>query len=126
MINDTVDILDAKIVNIGINFTMKISKDADKFVIMAAALQALKDKYMQANYIGEPFYISDIYTTVNRLKGVIDVATVQIVRKTGSNYSTHSFNIHRNLSSDGRFIQVPKNVALEVKFPDEDIRGTIV
>ncbi len=126
MINDTVDILDAKIVNIGINFTMKISKDVDKYVTMAAALQALKDKYRQASYIGEPFYLSDVYTTVNRLKGVVDVVNVQIVRKQGNNYSSHSFNIHRNLSSDGRFVQVPKNVALEVKFPDEDIRGTIV
>ena len=126
MINDTVDILDAKIVNIGINFSMKVSKDVDKYTIMSRALQTLKDKYIQSNYIGEPFYVSDIYTTLNKLKGVIDVVTVQITRKTGANYSPHTFNIQHNLSSDGRFIEVPKNVALEIKFPDEDIKGNIV
>tara|TARA_R100001163_G_C5061186_1_gene198107 strand:- start:197 stop:1999 length:1803 start_codon:yes stop_codon:yes gene_type:complete len=126
MINDTVDILDAKIVNIGINFSMKVSKDADKYTIMSRALQTLKDKYIQSNYIGEPFYVSDIYTTLNKLKGVVDVVTVQIIRKLGANYSPHTFNIEHNLSADGRFIEVPKNVALEIKFPDEDIKGNIV
>tara|TARA_R110002072_G_scaffold263383_3_gene422245 strand:- start:409 stop:1791 length:1383 start_codon:yes stop_codon:yes gene_type:complete len=126
MINDTVDILDAKIVNVGINFTMKVSKDVDKYTVMNSALQTLKSKYTQPHYIGEEFYLSEIYTLLNRIKGVIDVVTVQITKKTGTNYSSNSFNINKNLSSDGRYINAPKNVVLEVKFPEQDIRGTII
>ncbi len=126
MINDTIDILDAKVINIGINFSMKVSKDVDKYTIMEIALETLRGRYRLSGYIGEPFYISDIYTALNSIQGVVDVVKVQVLKRAGLNYSNHSFNINKNLSADGRFVVVPKNAVLEIKFPEDDIIGTII
>ena len=125
MMNDTVDILDAKIVNIGIQYSLRIDARSDKYAIQAIALSVLRDEYAESMYIGEPFYISDIYTKLNRINGVVDVVDVELIQKYGSAYSPHTFNIEDNMSPDGRYLIVPKNVVLEVKYPDQDIRGAI-
>jgi hypothetical protein len=92
---------------------------------LAACLQALKDKYNSKFNIGEPFYVSDIYKTLNLVDGVTDTKTVTIERKTGANYSQAEFSIKSNTSKDGRFIKVPQNIILEIKDLDQDIVGAV-
>ena len=125
MMNDTIDILDAKIVNIGINYSIRVDGRSDKYAIQEAALSTLKEMYEQSMFIGEPLYISDIYSTLNRINGIVDVVDVELVQKYGTAYSSHTFNIEENMSTDGRYLIVPKNVVLEIKFPDQDIRGAV-
>ena len=45
MVNDTIDILDAKIVNIGINFSVITTKDSDKYDVLQQCYLALIAKY---------------------------------------------------------------------------------
>ena len=45
MINDTVDILDAKIVNIGIDFVAKGEVESNRFLILDRATQALRARF---------------------------------------------------------------------------------
>ena len=85
----------------------------------------MKTKYKQHFYLGEPFYISGVYSTLNRVPGVVDVIDVEVIAKNSANYSSYTFNIEDNLSPEGRYIATPQNVILEIKFPDQDIRGTI-
>ena len=59
------------------------------------------------------------------MKGIIDVTHVKIVQKTGANYSTEPVDITSLYSADGSYIDCPKNVVFEIKYPDTDIRGTI-
>jgi len=35
-------------------------------------------------------------------------------------------NIKNNLSSDGRLLVCPQNVVFEIKFPESDIKGTVI
>ena len=76
-------------------------------------------------YIGEPLYITDMYSALNKVKGVVDAKRVEVKRKLGSRYSTVRFNIDEATSADGRYISVPKNVIMEIKFPDTDIKGAV-
>ena len=75
--------------------------------------------------IGEPLYISSIYTMLNRLEGVLDVKSVKILPKDGTLYSDATFDFADQRSADGTYITVPDNVVLELKFPGVDIQGTI-
>ena len=50
---------------------------------------------------------------------------VRITNKFGGQYSNIGYNIRENTTPDGRYIDVPRNVILEIKFLDTDIRGTI-
>lgn len=126
MMNDSVDILDARIVNIGINFVIVPEREKNKFDILATASAVLRNKMATVGDIGSPFYITDIYKILNDVDGVVDVVDVRVERKVGSNYSTTFFNISDNTSFDRRYIMVPEDTILEVKFPSTDIQGAIV
>jgi hypothetical protein len=125
MISDTIDILDAKVVNIGVEFEVVADEESNKFQILSDCNQAVRDVLAITPYIGEPLYITDIYSALNKVKGVVDAKRVNITRKLGARYSTTRFNINEAMSADGRYISIPKNVIAEIKFPDTDIKGAI-
>ncbi len=123
MMNDTVDILDAFVLNIGIEFIIKTVAGADRSDVLREAIQSLKDKYSTGFFIGEAIYISDIYSELKKNTNVLDVIKVKIITKTGANYSSIDFQINKNLSPDGSYLICPKNAIFEIKFPDSDIKG---
>jgi hypothetical protein len=125
MINDTIDILDAKIVNIGIDFVAKADVEVNRFLVLDRANQALRERYAQKMDIGEPFYITEIYKTLQDVDGIIDVLSVNVTQKTGTGYSDTFFDLEAQISADGRYIEVPLNAILEIKNPDQDILGAI-
>jgi len=124
MINDTIDILDAVIVNVQVNFVILVESDMNASVVLNQCLNTLKEKYSVKFNLGEPFYISDIYKTLNAVNGVIDTKNVVITRKTGLNYSQAEFSIEKNIVNN-RYIDVPQNVILEIKNLDQDIVGAV-
>lgn len=128
MINDTVNILDAKILNIGIEFSILSSLDYDKFDVLEAAKRAVVNKFNVLPEIGEPFYITDVFTSLKDVVGVVDVVDVKITNENtfGGSYSDYTYNIYKNTSADGRRIRVPRDVVWEIKFPNIDIKGEIL
>ena len=125
MINDTVDILDCKIVNIGIDFVAVSDLESNRFEVLRNAQEAVKRLFRTHQDIGMPFSITKIYDVLNSVDGVVDTTKVRVYIRRGSLYATTRFNIDETISPDGRFIDVPKNVIFEVKYPDSDIRGVI-
>tara|TARA_Y100000310_G_scaffold292874_1_gene322003 strand:+ start:765 stop:2567 length:1803 start_codon:yes stop_codon:yes gene_type:complete len=125
MISDTIDILDAKIVNLGIEFTAISTMEASKFDVLNDAILQLSSYYDRKYEIGEPFYITDIFNQLNKMENIIDVTSVKIVQKEGANYSNELIDVDKSFSADGRYVDAPKNVIFEIKYPDIDIKGTI-
>ena len=125
MVNDTVDVLDAKIVNIGIEFEVVSSEEVNKYEVLDSCIRALRTKFSSPMFIGERFYLTDVYTELNKVRGVVDTAKVSLTSKTGGNYSSSSLNITQYMSLDGRYLSVPDNVILEIKYPKIDIKGTV-
>ena len=125
MMNDTIDILDPYIIDVGVEFAIKASHGVDKFALLAAATMALNKRFNTPFFIGEPLYISDIYNDLKQVRGVLDVVKVKITNKTGTNYSSNVLEISQNLSPDGDYLVVPKNAILQVRFPKMDIIGKI-
>ena len=75
--------------------------------------------------IGEPFYLTDVYTLLNDIDGVVDTEDVKVTIKNGLQYSDTRFNLNERMSADGRYIKAPLNVAFEIKYPGTDIKGTV-
>ena len=128
MINDTVDILDAKVVNYGVEFVVKANPRSDKNSVLNSCLRKIASLTAGTNNtldIGEPLYISSLYTALNRVSGVLDVKSVKIVPTSGAKYSDANFDFREQRSADGTHIIVPENVVMELKYPSVDIRGTI-
>tara|TARA_R110000803_G_scaffold30272_1_gene68336 strand:+ start:2072 stop:3865 length:1794 start_codon:yes stop_codon:yes gene_type:complete len=126
MINDTIDILDAKIINIGINFKVLPELDVNRYELLETCVQKLKDEYLNIKFnVGEAVYISEIYKLLNEVPGVVDTMEVELFNTVGGLYSNYRFNINSNLSDDGRFLVVPEGAAAEVLFPSTDIVGAV-
>mgnify|MGYP003337567109 CR=1 FL=1 len=68
-------------------------------------------------------YLSRIYSILNRVDGVIDVRKVNVINKTGGIYSNITLDMDKILSKDGTFFMTPQNCIMELKYPDEDIKG---
>lgn len=125
MVNDTIDILDARIVNIGINFTIVSQGESNKHAVLRRAENALRKHFMSIGDISEAVSISDIYRILNQISGVSDTADVTMVRKSGGAYSAIGFNIEDHMSFDGRYLIAPEDVIYEIRFLDTDIQGTV-
>ena len=125
MINDTLDIMDAYIINLGIEFTVLSDPNYNRFDILTQCQSALQLMFSEPLLIGEPFYITDVYHTLNNIPGVVDTPSVKIVNKNDYSYSNYQFNITAATSADGRYIQAPDNVAFEILDPTTDIVGEI-
>jgi len=126
MINDTIDILDGKVVNYGINFVAVGNSGMSKYDILNDAINQLKADLSMTPDFGEQLSISNIYTSLKKVNGIIDVVSVEIVPKLFDTYSDAQFDFKKNTTSDERYINVPLNVVMELKYPDSDIKGTIL
>ena len=130
MMNDTIDIFDAKILNLEINFTAVGELGKPKFETLELAKQRLVEYFERMPDIGEPIFVTDVYRELREVDGIIDVTDVEINQKVGTDgsrdYSTIRFDVEKAKSPDGRYIEIPKNVIYEIKFPTFDIKGVIV
>jgi len=125
MINDTIDILDPKIVSIGINFVAVVDYSQDKFEALNLAITEIENIFEQKLDIGQPIYITKIYDVLNNLDEIVDVTNVEIVDRVGSKYSSYTINLSEYVSADGRILYAPPDTIYELKFPSIDIKGTI-
>lgn len=125
MINDTIDILDANIINLGIEFEIVVEPTAERLETLSNATREVQKEFSRIRDIGEPMFVTDVYTALKKAKGVLDVTNVEIVSKSGGLYSDYFINISQNLSPDGRYVDIPEDSIFEIKFLDIDIKGTI-
>ena len=125
MVNDSLDIMDAKIINLSISFTIVTKSGYDKFRVLDQCLRVMRDRFSRHFDIAEPFSYTEVYATLNRIEGVADTVDVTIRNQNGGAYSTAGLNITKSTTPDGRYIKCPLNCVFEVKFPITDIKGGV-
>ena len=126
MLNDNIDMYEAKIINIGFDYEIIVDPTRDKTEVLNSVNRKLRTEMSEKMYIGEPFYLTKIFNTINKVDGVIDTTKVTPMLKLGSNYSNPPITIEDVKSKDGTFLKAPKNAVYEIKFFNSDIRGTAV
>ena len=123
-INDRMEIFDAKIINFGIKFDISVDSRYNKDEVVFNAISKLKTEHSTKKYIGEPIYLTEIYNSLVKTTGVVHVNTLDIYNNFGGNYSSIQFDFDKVRSKDGTFFKAPKNVIFELKYPEQDIKGT--
>ena len=126
MLNDTVDILDGHIINVGIDYQIVVAEGADRFEALRKSSLAIEELFLIHKEMGEPLYISDYFKALKDVEEVLDVINIDVINKVSGPYSNLDFDIELNTSSDGRVITPPRTALFELKFPEIDIRGTII
>lgn len=124
MINDTLDIIDARIINIYIEFVVDTSF-SDKNYVYQKCINKLAQLYKEKFDIGQSFSISQVYKTLNLIPEVIDCKKVKVKVRDGNGYAETNFDVISNLSPDGDYIYCPQDSIFEIKYIEKDLIGTV-
>lgn len=134
LLTDAVNIKDAFIVNIAINFDIVVLPDYNSNEVLLRCLETLKDYFNIDNWrINEPINLSQIYVLLDGVDGVQTVPRpdsegnggLQIYNKFNGNYSPNKYDT--KLATKQGVIYPPKDPSIfEVKYPNIDIKGKVV
>ena len=128
VINDSIKIKDAFIINIGVEFDIIVYPQYNSNEVIFKGIEALKE-YFKLNYwqINEPIIMKDIYILLDKIEGVQTVKNVSIVNKSGTilGYSPYSYDITGATQNDVIYPSLDPMI-FEVKYPDVDIKGKVV
>jgi len=125
ILTDAINIKDAFIVNIGVNFDIIVRPDYAGRDVLLACTNRLKDYFNITKWnINQPINLSSIYTLLDQEKGVQTVQKVEVVNNVGGTYSQYAYDIQGATRNNIVYPSYDPCI-FEIKFPDTDIKGRI-
>jgi hypothetical protein len=128
MVNDSVNIKDAFIVNIGVNFDIIILPNYNSNEVLTRCIVTLQDFFAIKNWqINEPIILRDIYILLDAIDGVQTVKNIAISNKVGISlgYSQYAYDIPGATINNVVYPSIDPCI-FEVKYPNTDIQGRVV
>jgi len=128
MVNDSINIKDAFIVNIGINFDIIVLPNYNSNEVLTRCILALQDFFAIKNWqINEPIILRDLYVLLDNIDGVQTVKTITISNKVGTalGYSQFAYDIPGATINNVVYPSLDPMI-FEVKYPNTDIQGRVV
>ena len=127
-INDSINIKDASIINIGVDFEIITLPNFDNNQILLNCITALRNYFNIDNWqINQPIVLSELFILLDRIKGVQTVKTINITNKTGVSlgYSNNSYDLDGANINNVIYPSLDPSI-FEVKYPTRDIQGRVV
>jgi hypothetical protein len=126
MLTDGVNILDAKIINLKVNFGIVVSSKYNRTEILAKCLSSIRDYFnINKQQIGQPIIISDLSADIQSILGVISVYEIGFSNIFGTNdgldYATTRFDVLANTNNN--IVYCPDDSIFEIKYPAKNIIG---
>jgi len=126
LISDAIDILDAQVVNVGVDFHVAVSPSSNKNTVVQGVISDLTRYFNVQNFqIDSPINLSEVQNIIINGTGVVSVIDLKVSSKSGiilgRTYSDVNFNVPSN-TVKGLVIGPPGSI-FEVKYPGVDIVG---
>ena len=128
MSTDAINIKDAFIINIGLNFDVTIKSNYNNKLVLNNCLQELLNYFNVDKWkINEPIILSEIYSILDAVDGVQTVKNVNIYNKNGEEqgYSKYGYDIKSATINNIIYPSLDPSI-FEIKFPQNDIQGRSV
>ena len=128
MLTDSINIKDAFIVNIGVNFDIILRPNYSGRDILIQCLDLLKEYFKIDKWeINQPIVLSEIYTLLDSVPGIQNVNNIEITNLSGEElgYSKYSYDIKSATLNKVIYPSLDPCI-FEVKNPESDIQGRIV
>ena len=128
MIGDNIEIRDAFIINIGVDFDIIVLPEYNNSEVLLACITALQD-YFNINkwQINQPILLRDLYILLDRIKGVQTVKNISLTNKAGttSGYSQYAYDIAGATQNQVIYPSLDPSI-FEIRYPNTDIKGKVV
>mgnify|MGYP003630350740 FL=1 len=128
MINDAINIKDAFIINIGINFNIVVRPNYNNNETLTKCITALTSYFNIRNWqINQPIILSELYILLDKVEGVQTVKNITIGNLAGTvlGYSEYAYDVVGATINDVVYPSIDPMV-FEVKYPNTDIKGRVV
>ena len=125
MITDALDIKDAFVVNLEVKYEVLTLPNYASREVLTRCTQVLKDYFKTTKRnINQPINLSELYTALDKVKGVQTVKDIKIKNLAGGNYSGYAYDTE-GATKDNIVYPSYDPCIFEVKFPDLDIKGRV-
>jgi hypothetical protein len=128
MVNDSVNIKDAFIINIGVNFSIIILPNYNSNEVLSKCILALQDYFAIDKWaINQPIVLRNLYILLDAIEGVQTVQNITINNLVGENlgYSKYAYSIPAATQNNTIYPSLDPSI-FEVKYPNTDIQGRVV
>jgi hypothetical protein len=128
MIGDNIEIKDAFIINIGINFEIIVLPEYNNSEVLLSCIASLKTYFNINNWqINQPIMLKDLYILLDKIKGVQTIKNVSIENKAGTTlgYSQYAYDLTSATYNQIIYPSLDPSI-FEVRYLDQDIKGRVV
>ena len=128
MIGDNIEIKDAYVINIGIDFEIIVLPNFINSQVILACIDSLQEYFNTDNWqINQPIMIRDLYVRLDRIEGVQTVKNIKFSNKAGvsQGYSQYGYDIDGATQNQVIYPSLDPSI-FEVKYPNQDIKGRVV
>lgn len=126
LLTDGVNIIDGFIINIGVDFEIRVYGSYNKREVLVKVIQGLTDYFNIDNWtFNMAVNISEVELLIAGIEGVQSVPMVEINNKCMGSYSRFSYDIQE--ATKGKMVYPSLDPSIfEVKYPNKDIKGKVI
>jgi hypothetical protein len=128
MIGDSIEIKDAYIINIAIDFEIVVLPNFINSQVILSCITSLQEYFNKDNWqINEPILIQDLFVRLDRIEGVQTVKDIKFTNKAGTSqgYSQYGYDIEGATLNKVIYPSLDPSI-FEVKYLNGDIKGRVV
>jgi hypothetical protein len=128
MIGDNIEIKDAFIINIEVDFEIIVLPEYNNNEVILACITSLQTYFDTSKWqINQPIFLRDLYILLDKIKGVQTIKSIIISNKAGttSGYSQYAYDITGATQNQVIYPSLDPSI-FEVKYPNTDIKGKVV
>jgi hypothetical protein len=128
MIGDNIEIRDAFIINIGIDFEIITLPEYNNSEILISCINSLQSYFSLEKWqINQPIMLRDLYILLDKIKGIQTVKNITINNKAGTNsgYSQYAYDLSSANQNQIIYPSLDPSI-FEVRYPNIDIKGKVV
>lgn len=127
LISDAIDILDARVINFRVKFTIFVNPNANKSTTLQAVISRISDILSVSKFqIDQPILLSDVQNVIINTSGVLTLVDLKIENLSGTiqdrTYSSVTINV-KQYTKRGILFGPPGSI-FELRYPQQDIMGT--
>ena len=127
MLTDAINIKDAFIINIALDFEITTFKNYNNESVLLQCVTELKNYFNIDNWqINQPVVLSDVKNIIGAVDGVQTIETLIFTNKSGTlnGYSQYIYPIDLATRNEVIYPSLDPSI-FEIKFPNNDIRGSV-
>ena len=128
MIGDNIEIRDAYIINIGVNFEIIVLPEYNNNEVLLSCISSIQSYFLIDKWqLNQPIMIRDLFILLDKIKGVQTVKNVSIINKAGTStgYSQYAYDIEGATQNQVIYPSLDPSI-FELKYSNQDIKGKVV